>query len=161
MRKVKKVSFTAKIEKHPDMDAGYISFPYNVEKLYGVKGQVKVKVLFDKAVEYRGSLAKMGMPCHVLGVTKEIRYLTGKSFGDEIQVDLEKDTEERIVTVPEDAAIALGKNKIAKKFFNSLSFTDQKEYMHWIEMTKNPETRARRIGIFIEKLKEGKKFMEK
>jgi hypothetical protein len=160
MRKAKKVSFTAKIEKHPDMDAGYINFPYNVEKLYGVKGQVKVKVLFDKAVEYRGSLAKMGMPCHVLGITKEIRYLTGKSFGDEIQVDLEKDTEERIVTVPEDAAVALEKNKPAKKFFNSLSYTDQKEYVHWIEMTKNPETRSRRIGIFIEKLKEGKRFME-
>jgi hypothetical protein len=161
MRKAKKVTFTAKIEKHPDMEAGYISFPYNVEKLYGVKGQVKVKVLFDDAVEYRGSLAKMGFPCHVLGVTKEIRYLTGKSFGDEIRVTLEKDTEERVVLVPEDIGAVLAKNKPARKFYESLSYTDQKEYIRWIETTQNPETRARRIGIFIEKLKEGKKFMEK
>lgn len=161
MKKPKKVIFTARIEKHPDMDAGYIIFPYDVEKMYGVKGQVKVKARFDNTIEYRGSLAKMGMPCHFLGITKEIRYLLGKTFGDEILVELDKDTEERVVVIPEDVKIILDKNKTAIKFYETLSYTDQKEYIRWIMTTQNPETRARRIAIFIEKLKEGKRFMEK
>jgi hypothetical protein len=157
----KKIIFTAKIEQHPGMDAGYIVFPFDTFKLFRVKGQIKVKARFDHAVEYRGSLAKMGLPCHVLGITKEVRYLLGKTFGDEIHVELEKDTEERVVAVPGDVAAILKANIKARKFYESLSYTDQKEYIRWIETTQNPETRARRIGIFIEKLKEGKKYMEK
>ena len=161
MKTEKKITFTAKIEKHPGMDAGYIVFPYDVRELYGVKGQVKVMAKFDNVVEYRGSLARMGMPCHVLGITKEIRYLLGKTFGDEITIELEKDTEERIVEVPEDITRLLNANDKAMKFFETLSYTDKKEYIRWIETTQNPETRARRIGIFIEKLKEKKRHMEK
>ncbi len=161
MKTDKVLSFTAKIEQHPGMDAAYIIFPYDVMKIYGVKGQVKIKARFDNAIEYRGSLAKMGMPCHILGITKEIRYQLGKTFGDEIQVELEKDTEERVVTVPEDIRSLMNTQPKARKFFESLSYTDQKEYIRWIESTQNPETRARRIGIFMEKLKANKRFMEK
>jgi hypothetical protein len=161
MKSLNKITFTAKIEQHPGMDAGYIIFPYDVQELYGVRGQVKVKAIFDNAVEYRGSLAKMGMPCHILGITKEIRYLLGKTFGDEITVELEKDIEERVVIVPGDIADILNTHPKAKKFYESLSYTDQKEYIRWIETTQNPETRARRIGIFVDKLKVGKRFMEK
>jgi hypothetical protein len=157
----KKVTFTAKIEQHAGMDAGYIVFPFDTYKLFRMKGQVKVSVRFDHAVEYRGSLAKMGMPCHILGITKEIRFLLGKTFGDEIHVELAKDNEERVVVVPDDVAIILKKENKARKFYETLSYTDQKEYIRWIETTQNPETRARRIGIFIEKLKEGKRYMEK
>jgi hypothetical protein len=161
MKPVSKITFTAKIEQHPGMDAGYIIFPYDVQELYGVRGQVKVKAIFDNALEYRGSLAKMGMPCHILGITKEIRYLLGKTFGDEIHIELEKDVEERVVIVPGDIADILNTHPKAKKFYESLSYTDQKEYIRWIETTQNPETRARRIGIFVDKLKVGKRFMEK
>ena len=161
MKKVDQLKFTAKIEQHEGMNAAYIVFPYDVQELFGVKGQVKVKVVFDGAVVYRGSLAKMGMPCHVLGITKEIRYLLGKTFGDEINVELEKDTEEREIVIPDDVTTLLGENPKAKKYFESLSYTDKKEYIRWIESAQRMETRTRRIGIFIENLKNKKKFMEK
>jgi hypothetical protein len=161
MKNAEKVKFTAKIEKHEGMDAGYIVFPYDVKKLYGVKGQVKVKAVFDGAVVYRGSLAKMGMSYHVLGITKEIRYLLGKTFNDDIIVEIEKDDEAREVIIPGDVLPLLDKNLKAKKFFESLSYTDKKEYIRWIETAQKEETRTRRIGIFIEKLNERKKFMEK
>jgi len=155
-----KVKFTAKIEQHEWMDAGYIIFPYDVFKLYGVKGQVKVRAVFDDQVLYRGSLSKMGYPCHVLGITKEIRQQLGKSPGDTIKVEIEQDTEIREVIVPEDVKLILDKNKKANKYYEGLSYTDRKEYMRWIESAKQEETRVRRIGIFIEKLKEKKRFMD-
>ncbi|NTV83581.1 MAG: DUF1905 domain-containing protein [Bacteroidales bacterium] len=161
MKNAEKVKFTAKIEKHEGMDTGYIVFPYDVKELYGVKGQVKVKAVFDGSVVYRGSLAKMGMPCHVLGITKEIRYLLGKTFSEEISVEIEKDDDTREVVIPGDVSSLLDKNLKAKKFFENLSYTDKKEYIRWIETAQKEETRNRRIGIFIQQLNNKKKFMEK
>jgi hypothetical protein len=154
------VKFTAVIEQHEGMDAGYIRFPYDVMKLYGVKGRVAVKAIFDDQVSYRGSLVKMGTPCHILGITKEIRQKLGKSLGDNIRVIIEQDLEIREVIIPDDVKILLDDNPRAKKYFESLSYTDRKEYIRWIESAKQAETRERRIGIFIGKLKVKKKFME-
>jgi hypothetical protein len=154
------VKFTAKIEQHEDMDAGYIKFPYDVMKLYGIKGRVAVKAIFDDQVSYRGSLVKMGTPCHILGITKEIRQKLGKSLGDNIKVIIEQDLEIREVIVPADVQAILDKNPRAKKFYEGLSYTDRKEYIRWIETAKQADTRDRRIGIFLGKLKEKKKFIE-
>jgi hypothetical protein len=155
-----KVKFTARIEQHQGMDAGYILFPYDVKELYGVQGQVKVKAVFDGTVEYRGSLVKMGYPCHMLGLTKEIRQKLGKSFGDPVKVEIEKDTEIREVIVPDDLKILLDQHPEGKKFFDSLSYTDRKEYIRWIDTAQKEETRARRIGIFIVKINNKKKFSD-
>lgn len=68
-----KVKFDAIILQHEDMNAAYVDFPFSTEELFGKKGQVKIKALFDDAVEYRGSLAKMKSSCHMLGLTQEVR----------------------------------------------------------------------------------------
>lgn len=160
MKPSQKVTFKATIEQHPGMDAGYIVFPYDVKELYGVKGQVKVKALFDDVVLYRGSLAKMGLPCHVLGITKEVRFQLEKTFGDEIKVVIEQDTDEREVAVPEDVAILLKEDHKSARFYESLSYTDKKEFMRWIENARQSDTRTRRITIFLEKMKAKKRFMD-
>ncbi len=160
MPKDEKVKFTATIEAKEGMDAAYIRFPYDVMKLYGIKGRVAVKAIFDEQVSYRGSLVKMGTPCHIIGITKEIRHQLGKEPGDTIKVVIEQDLEIREVIIPEDVKNLLDEYPRARKFFESLSYTDRKEYIRWIETAQRAETREKRIGIFIAKLKEKKKFME-
>jgi hypothetical protein len=155
-----KVRFTAKIEQHKKMDAGYILFPFDVEEIYGVKGQVKVMALFDDQVEYRGSLVKMGFPCHILGITKEIRQKLGKSLGDIITVEIQPDVEKREVIVPEDVKLLLDQHPRAKKFFEGLSYTDRKEYIRWIDTAQKVETRNKRIKLTLDKLTKKKKFSD-
>jgi hypothetical protein len=151
------ISFTAKLEKSADgMDTAYIAIPFNVEKTYGTKGQVKVKASFDGHL-YRGVIANMGTGCHIIGVRKDIRAAIGKAVGDLVNVEIEKDTEERIVDVPEDLKHALSKSKKAEAFYNTLSFTNRKEYAVWISSAKKPETRKKRVADSIKKLLEGKK----
>lgn len=152
--KEKKVKFCAKIEKHEGMDAAYVVFPYNVMSLYGVKGQVKVKALIDETIVYRGSLANMGMPCHLLGITKEIREKINKTFGDYIDVQIERDNEIREIVLPGDVADFLNDNPSAKENYNKLSYSHKKEYISWIEEAKKDETRLRRIVKFIDKMNE-------
>ena len=152
-----KISFSAPIIQVEGMNAAYVEFPFNVEELFGTRGQVKIKALFDKQVEYRGSLANMGRNCHTLGLTQEIRSKLGKSFGDLVEVELERDLEIREVIIPEDVQALLCENPEEKAFFEKLSYTHRKEYINWITSAKKEETRANRLVSFIEKLQQEKK----
>lgn len=152
----KKVFYAVLENDNKGMDTAFISIPFNVEEAYGTRGQVKVKVLFDKH-PYRGVIANMGTGCHILGVRKDIREAIGKQVGDSVLVELERDTEERIVDVPDDLKTLLAKNKAAQNFFDSLSFTNKKEYAQWISSAKKEETRTKRLSLTLEKLLAGLK----
>jgi len=56
------------------------------------------------------------------------------------------------VKLPDDLSVALKKNKQASAFFDSLSFTNKKEYVEWIVTAKREETRADRVNGSIERL---------
>jgi hypothetical protein len=151
------ITFSAEIQQHQDINAAFVNFPFDTVELFGKKGQVKVKVLFDDKVQYRGSLTKMKSDCHLLGLTREIRKELGKTFGDIINVKLWEDKEERIVIVPDDVQQLLNQNQKAKEFYEKMSYTHKKEYIRWIEEAKKEETRERRKIKMIEMLLEGKK----
>lgn len=149
--------FIAELENSKDgMDTAFVRIPFDVEKIYGTKGQVKVKVTFD-GHPYRGVMANMGQGCHVIGVRKDIRKAIGKMIGDKVDVTVAKDTEERIVEMPADFQAALEKSKKAKDFYDTLSFTNRKEYAVWISSAKKSETREKRLAESITKLLAGKK----
>ena len=156
-----KIVFEATIVQHKGMNAAYVEFPYDVQELFGTRGQVKIRAELDGKIIYRGSLANMGVGCHILGLTKEIRKQLGKSFGDTIAVTLEKDTEERKVEIPDDIAEILNQNPGYRSFFDSLSYTNRKEYIHWIESAKKEETRSNRLAQLQLRLERHLKFSDK
>ena len=150
-----KQEFKAVIKQHENMNAAYIEPPFEVNEVFGSK-RVKVKATFD-GIPYRGSIVSMG-GCYLLGLTQEIRNKIGKGFGDEITVTVEKDEEERSVTIPGDFAEAIKNYDNAFSNFKALSFTAQKEYVNWITLAKRPETRSDRIRKAAALLAEGKKL---
>jgi hypothetical protein len=152
-----KKKFKAVLEK-PDkgIDAAYVAIPFDVEKEYGTKGQVKVKAKFD-GHDYRGVIANMGTGCHIIGIRKDIRLAIGKQVGDTVDVEIELDTEERIVEIPSDLDKEFKRHPKAENFFSTLSFTNRKEYAVWITSAKKDETRQKRLTETIKKLLNGKK----
>ena len=92
----------------------------------------------------------------MLGVLKEIREKIGKSFGDEVEIVVEKDVEPREVAMPLDLLDALKGAPEVEASFARLSYTHQKEYVRWIEEAKREQTRKTRIDKAIEMLKKGK-----
>jgi len=151
-----KIRFEAPIIQVEAMNASYVEFPFSTQELFGIRGQVKVKVVFDGKVEYSGSLVNMGRNCHTLGITKAIRNELGKVFGDTVFVELERDVEEREVSVPEDVLSLLNEKPEEMAYFEKLSYTHRKEYINWITSAKKQETRAKRLIQFIEKLQQKK-----
>jgi hypothetical protein len=62
----------------------------------------------------------------------------------------------KTVRLPDDLANVLKKNKHASVFFETLSFTNRKEYVEWVVSAKREETRNERVQGTIERL--GKKW---
>ena len=149
-----KQTFTAVI-----LNAGgggaYVEVPFDVEAVFGAK-KPRVRATIE-GVPYRGLLTRMGTEHHVLIILKGIREQIGKTFGDEIKITVESDTEPRLIEVPKDLEKELKKEKEAKAFFDKLSYTHRKEYVNWINEAKKEETRQNRIAKTIEMLKQGKR----
>jgi len=148
-----KYLFQAVIEPAGDGGA-FVTIPFDVEKTFGKK-RVKIKASID-GEPYQGTLVRMGTPQHILIVLKEIRQKIGKSFGEEVSVELEEDLELRQVEVPVDLQSALQAEPAAQTVFNRLSYTHQREYVRWIVEAKREPTRQRRIQRTIEMLMKGK-----
>lgn len=149
-----KHTFTATIQ-----DAGgggaFVEVPFDVETAFGSK-RPRVQALIE-GVPYRGTLTRMGTECHILGIRKEIREQAGKTFGDQVNITVELDTEVREIEIPEALEKELKKDPEAKALFDKLSYTHQKEYVSWIAEAKKDETRVRRVAQTIEMMKQGKK----
>ena len=62
------------------------------------------------------------------------------------------DAATKTIRLPEDLASVLKKNKKAGEFFNSLSFTNRKEYVEWIVTAKQDATRKNRIEGTLDRL---------
>jgi hypothetical protein len=133
----------------------FVRVPFDVGQAFGKK-RVPVRATIN-GEPYRGTLVRMGEPCHILIVLKEIRQKIGKTFGDQVEVTVEEDAEPRIVEVPPDFQQALNQAPDAKAAFEKMSYTHQKEYVTAILGAKRVETRRKRIADAIEMLKENKK----
>ena len=149
-----KQSFTGRIQ-NAGGGGGFVEIPFDVEKTFGSK-RPKIKALIE-SIPYRGTLVRMGGEHHMLIVLKGIREQIGKTFGDEVKIIVEPDTEPRRVSVPPDLMKELKKDKDAKDLFDKLSYTHQREYVRWIEEAKRAETRLSRIIKTMEMLKKGKR----
>jgi hypothetical protein len=115
------IQFKAIIQQHGTMNAAYIEFPFSAEQVFGKKGQVKIKAIFDDQVEYRGSLARMKSECHMLGLPKDIRNRLRKTFGDEVSVSLTEDKEERTVEIADDIASLFAEHPEVRILFDKMS----------------------------------------
>jgi hypothetical protein len=95
---------------------------------------------------------------------------TWSSFGMRLQNDKDRKKEtapkereifkyidpvKKLTFLPEDLSVALQKAIKEEMFFNSLSFTNRKEYLEWIVSAKKEETRAARIKETIDRLSKG------
>ncbi|MBP5547679.1 MAG: DUF1905 domain-containing protein [Bacteroidales bacterium] len=78
------LEFHAEILQNEEMDAAYVEVPFDIKTIFG-KGRLSVHATFD-GVPYDGQIVKMGTPCYIIGVRKDIRKKIGKIFGDQVHV---------------------------------------------------------------------------
>jgi uncharacterized protein YdeI (YjbR/CyaY-like superfamily) len=106
---------------------------------------------------FRTSLMPMG-GCHGMAVNKTMRDGAGVQAGDNVSIVMERDEDERIVTVPPLLKKKLAESKAALANWKKLSFTNQKEVALSITGAMQEETRQRRLAKAVDVLKTGKKW---
>lgn len=104
---------------------------------------------------YRTTVAPMGGQFWI-PVSAENRTGAGINAGDELDVEIEIDTEPREVTVPEDLMAALDADPAAKQAFEKLSYSNKRLHVLSVEDAKTPETRQRRVEKVITTVRGGK-----
>ncbi|NLB90769.1 MAG: DUF1905 domain-containing protein [Clostridiales bacterium] len=85
--------FVGEIRKVEGIDGAYVEIPFDVKETFG-KGRVPVLATFD-GEPYLGSLVKMGTPCHIIGLRKEIRKKIGKQAGEMVEVTVTQREEKK------------------------------------------------------------------
>ena len=132
-----------------------IPVPAEVVAALGMRKQPPVRVTIGGHT-YRSTVASRGGQ-FMLPISAENRASAGVAAGDEVDVEIDFDTEPREVTVPADLSEALDRDADAKRAFDGMSYSHQLRHVLAIEDAKTPETRQRRIAKAIEMLREGRR----
>jgi len=108
-----------------------------------------------KGYTYRSTVARMGGE-YLVGVSADNRQAAGVQAGEDVVVDVELDTEPRVLAVPADLREALDRDGRAGAFFDSLSYSNKRRLVLPIEAAKTSETRQRRVAKTVSALRDGR-----
>jgi bacteriocin resistance YdeI/OmpD-like protein/uncharacterized protein DUF1905 len=147
------VTFRSTIQLNGKTATG-IPVPTEVIEALGGGKRPKVRATVN-GYTYRTSVVAWG-DGYMMSFSSEQREASGLEAGAEVEVDLALDTAPREVTVPADLAAALDAEADAKRFFETLSYSNQRWHVLSIEGAKAADTRQRRIDKSIAMLREGR-----
>jgi Bacteriocin-protection, YdeI or OmpD-Associated/Domain of unknown function (DUF1905) len=103
---------------------------------------------------YRSTVATVdGKP--MIGVSSDVRSAAGVIAGQVVDVELELDTEKRVVALPNELAALLAADPAARAAYDKLSYSNQRRIVEPIDQAKAAETRQRRIDKAMETLRSG------
>jgi len=145
--------FRARIEGAGKTAAGFEVSPQIVDGL-GAGRRPPVRVTINGHT-YKTSIGSMGGRSMV-SVSAEHRAAAGVEAGQEVEIDLELDTEPRVVVLPPDFAAALDEDVAARAFFDRLSYSERRWFVLGIEGAKAEETRRRRVASAVARLSSGR-----
>jgi hypothetical protein len=100
---------------------------------------------------WQSKIATMGGDL-LIGVSADIRRITGVKGGETHDVTLELDDQPRIVEAPDDLKAALAASPAAQAAWDKLAPSHRKAHVTAIEGAKAAETRARRVAKAVETL---------
>ena len=92
---------------------------------------------------------------HLVGISAANRAASGIAEGDVVEVDLELDTEPRVVPEPPDLAKALDDDPEARAAFDRLPYGLKRKHVAAIEEAKTSEVRQRRIAKLVATMRSG------
>ena len=131
----------------------YIPVPLDVKQAFGGGRSTRVTATFD-GFETKSNVVSMGGR-FVLGIHKATRASIGKDSGDRVRVSLVGDPSPRAIKMPPELAEQLARHPDLSARFDALAYTYRKEFARWVSEAKRRETRDRRAGQTIEKLRDG------
>lgn len=121
------------------------------------RGQVAVHGTIN-GVDFQMVLEPDGVFGHWMRVDDTLQHAAGIRVGDTATLDIEVTQSWPEPTVPQDFATALSAapQKI-QNLWSEITPMARWEWVRWVNATKNPDTRRRRVDVSISKMKSGKR----
>jgi len=121
------------------------------------RGQVAVHGTIN-GVEFETVLEPDGNRGHWARVDASLQQAAGISAGDTATLDIEVTKEWPEPSVPGDLATALAAAPLKiQDVWNDITPMARWEWVRWVNATKNPDTRGRRVEVSISKMEHGKR----
>ena len=134
-----------------------LRLPETASKSLPSRGQVAVRGTIN-GVEFQTVLEPDGNSGHWMRVDNTLQHDAGISAGDTATLDIEVTKDWPEPSVPRDLATALAAapQKI-QDLWTDITPLARWEWVRWVNATKNPDTRRRRVDVSISKMKSGKR----
>ena len=128
-----------------------VRIPEKFSKSLKSRGQARIKGTIN-GFEFRSSLFPDGEGHHILLVNKTMQKGAGATAGATARLEIEADTEKRVVEVPPELHRALRQDKAVLRYFESLSNSIRRDIARWVGEAKQQDTRLRRASEIAERL---------
>jgi Bacteriocin-protection, YdeI or OmpD-Associated/Domain of unknown function (DUF1905) len=134
-----------------------LRLPETASKNLPSRGQVAVHGTIN-GVEFQTVLEPDGNSGHWMRVDDALQHAADTSAGDTATLDLEVTKDWPEPSVPQDLATALAAApQTIQDLWNEITPMARWEWVRWVNATKNPDTRRRRVDVSISKMKSGKR----
>jgi hypothetical protein len=121
------------------------------------RGQVAVHGTIN-GVEFQTVLEPDGDSGHWMRVDDTLQHAAGIGAGDTAALDIEVTKDWPEPGVPQDLATALAAAPLKiQNLWNEITPMARWEWVRWVNATKNPDTRTRRVEVSISKMNSGKR----
>jgi uncharacterized protein YdeI (YjbR/CyaY-like superfamily) len=152
MPKTAAKSFTGTLERMASrLNWVFARIPFDVAKVWGTRGQLKVKGEIN-GFAFRTSLFAKGDGTHYLLVNNRMQAGGKVHAGEEARFRLEPDTEKRTPAVPPELLRILSEERALLRWYGTLNDSTRNDIAHWITEVKSPEARVRRAEQIAERL---------
>jgi hypothetical protein len=134
-----------------------LRLPQTASKNLPSRGQVAVHGTIN-GVEFGTVLEPDGNSGHWMRVDDTLQHAAGISAGEDATLDIEVTKDWPEPSVPQDlaAALAAAPQQI-RDLWNETTPMARWEWVRWVNATKNPDTRSRRVEVSISKMNSGKR----
>src|SRR5437773_1136391 len=134
-----------------------LRLPERASRKLPSRGQVAVHGTIN-GVGFQTVLEPDGNFGHWMRVDGTLQHAAGISSGDTAALDIEVTRDWPEPSVPQDlvTAVAAAPRKI-QDLWNEITPMARWEWVRWVNATKNPDTRGRRVDVSISKMKSGKR----
>ena len=128
-----------------------VRIPFDAARAWGLRGQIKVKGEIN-GFAFRTSLFPTREGWHFLLINKRMQKGARAVEGSVARFQMELDSEERIVTIPDEVKSILSEDRSLRRWYDGLNYSTRSDIAKWTTEPKSAEARGRRAQQIAERL---------
>jgi uncharacterized protein YdeI (YjbR/CyaY-like superfamily) len=128
-----------------------VRIPFDAARAWGLRGQIKVKGEIN-GFAFRTSLFPTREGWHFLLINKRMQKRARAVEGSVARFQMELDSEQRIVTIPDEVKSILSEDRSLRRWYDGLNYSTRSDIAKWTTEPKSAEARVRRAEQIAERL---------